>query len=278
MAHDPSRNPLDVDAVRSAVVGDESVWRRVDVVEETGSTNADLTSRAAGGEDVAGAVLLAENQTAGRGRNGRTWSAMPRAQVTMSMGIPTAGLSAASWGWVPLITGLAVIDAVAEIAGVRAGLKWPNDVLAGSNSGKLAGILAEASAPAGVIVVGVGLNVSLRQEDLPDAAATSLLILGAADVDRTALAVALLRNMSRRVGHLLSTGVGAGLVDEYVGKSSTVGRRVRAILPGDREVTGQALGVDEQGRLRIDTDLSPGGGGVVAVSAGDIVHLRPIPG
>ena len=226
---------------------------------------------------MAGAVLIAENQIAGRGRNGRTWSAVSRAQVTMSMSIPTAGLPAATWGWVPLVTGLAVVDAVSEVAGVRAGLKWPNDVLAGPESGKLAGILAEVSVPAAVIVVGVGLNVSLRQEELPDPGATSLLALGAGDVDRTTLVAATLRQMARRVDALRrSEGVDPELVAEYAERSLTVGRRVRATLPGDREVVGQAVGVDEQGRLRIDTGDTGTGSDVVVVSAGDIVHLRPV--
>lgn len=277
MADDVTREPLDANTLREAVTTADSAWRRLDVVEETGSTNADLISRAAAGEDVAGAVLIAENQIAGRGRNGRTWSAVPRASVTMSMSIPTAGLPAATWGWIPLVTGLAVVDAVSDVADVRAGLKWPNDVLAGPGSGKLAGILAEVSAPAGVIVVGVGLNVSLRQEELPDPGATSLLALGAADVDRTALVAAMLRQMARRVDALRqSGGVDPNLVDEYVERSLTVGRRVRATLPGDHEVVGHALGVDEQGRLRIDTGGTGTGSDVVVVSAGDIVHLRPV--
>ncbi|BBY48975.1 biotin--[acetyl-CoA-carboxylase] ligase [Mycolicibacterium arabiense] len=277
MADDVTREPLDAKTLREAVIVEDSAWRLLDVVNETGSTNADLIARAAAGEDVAGAVLIAENQIAGRGRNGRTWSAVPRAQVSMSMSIPNAGLPAATWGWVPLVTGLAVVDAVADVAGVRAGLKWPNDVLAGPESGKLAGILAEVSVPAGVIVVGVGLNVSLRQDELPDPAATSLLALGAADVDRTALVAAMLRQMARRIDALRrSEGVDPELVDEYVERSLTVGRRVRATLPGDREVVGQAVGVDEQGRLRIDTDVTGTGSDVVVVSAGDIVHLRPV--
>lgn len=277
MADDVNREPLDANTLREALNAEDSVWRRLDVVQETGSTNADLIERAAAGEDVAGAVLIAENQIAGRGRNGRTWSGVPRAQVIMSMSIPTAGLPAATWGWVPLVTGLAVVDAVSDVAGVRAGLKWPNDVLAGPESGKLAGILAEVSAPAGVVVVGVGLNVSLRQEELPDPGATSLLALGAADVDRTALAAAMLQQMARRVDALRrSGGVDPDLVDEYVGRSLTVGRRVRATLPGDREVVGHALGVDEQGRLRIDAGGTGTGSDVVVVSAGDIVHLRPV--
>jgi BirA family biotin operon repressor/biotin-[acetyl-CoA-carboxylase] ligase len=146
MTADRTRSPLDDAALRAAAL-DSAGWRKLDVVAETGSTNADLIARVAAGEDVAWAVLIAENQTAGRGRNGRSWSAVPRAQITMSVGVPVDGLPAAGWGWVPLITGLAVVDAVAEVTGIKVGLKWPNDVLAVHDGRKLAGILAEVATP-----------------------------------------------------------------------------------------------------------------------------------
>ena len=159
-------------------------WR-IDVVEETGSTNADLLARAAAGEDIDGAVLIAESQTAGRGRHGRSWSTPPGSQIALSAGVGVGAVPSEAWGWLPLLTGVAVVDAVAEVAGVTAGLKWPNDVLVGT--GKLAGILAEVAAPAPVVVVGLGLNVT----EAPDPVATSLALLGAA-VDRAELTEAVL--------------------------------------------------------------------------------------
>jgi BirA family biotin operon repressor/biotin-[acetyl-CoA-carboxylase] ligase len=277
MPHNSVRRALDETALRNAASIPGPTWRRLDVVAETGSTNADLIARASGGEDIAGTVLITEHQTAGRGRNGRTWLAVPRALITMSMGIPTTDIPAAAWGWVPLVTGLAVVDAVAEVSGVRAGLKWPNDVLAGPEGHKLAGILAEVAPPASVIVVGVGLNVSLRADELPDPAAgslqaTSLQMLGAGEPDREALVGALLTQMARRIDGLRRAGgADAALLEEYTARSLTIGSRVRATMPGDLEVVGEALGIDDQGRVRIDT-----GGDVVVVSAGDIVHLRRV--
>src|SRR6266481_6208741 len=120
---------LDAVSLRDALAGPGLRWRRLDVVERTGSTNADLLARAAAGEDIAGAVLIAEHQTAGRGRNGRVWSS-PRAQLTMSVGVEGGDVPIDTWGWLPLAAGVAVVDAVAAVAGVKAGLKWPNDVLA----------------------------------------------------------------------------------------------------------------------------------------------------
>jgi BirA family biotin operon repressor/biotin-[acetyl-CoA-carboxylase] ligase len=277
MAHDVDRSALDETALRAASSIPGPTWRRLDVVVETGSTNADLVGRASSGDDIAGAVLITDHQTAGRGRNGRSWSGVPRAQIAMSMGIPTTDLPASVWGWVPLVTGLAVIDAVADVTGIRAGLKWPNDMLAGPDRRKLAGILAEVAPSASVIVVGVGINVSLDADELPDPAATSLRVLGAASEDRGALISALLEHMARRVDGLRTTaGAVAALIGEYTAHSLTIGSRVRATMPGDREVIGDALAVDEQGRLRIRVGNDDTGGDVVVVSAGDIVHLRPV--
>ncbi len=240
-------------------------WR-IDLVEETGSTNADLLARAAAGEDIDGAVLIAESQTAGRGRLGRTWSTPPRSQIALSVGVGVGAVPSDAWGWLPLLTGVAVVDAVAEVAGVTAGLKWPNDVLVGT--GKLAGILAEVAAPEPVVVVGLGLNVS----EAPDPGATSLSMLGAPTVDRTGLAEAILRHLAARVADWRTAkGADAALAADYRARSVTIGQRVRATLPGDRAVEGVAADVDDLGRLRIDT-----GGELVTVSAGDITHLRPV--
>lgn len=254
------RRPLDPARLRAALAGTE--FLEVDVVEETGSTNADLIARSNTGEKVAGTVLLAEFQTAGRGRHGRSWSAPPRSQISLSVAVDSRGIAPQAWGWLPLVTGLAVVDTVRSI-GVDAGLKWPNDVLVGT--GKLAGILAEVAAP--IIVVGLGLNVSLTADELPDPRAVSLNLLGH-HVDRTDLAAALLISLSSRLGRWRAGD--PGLAEEYRGASITIGTSVRALLPGDTEIVGTATGVDDLGRLLIDD-----AGATVTVSAGDITHLRP---
>jgi BirA family biotin operon repressor/biotin-[acetyl-CoA-carboxylase] ligase len=243
--------------------------RRLDVVDETGSTNADLLARHAAGEDIRGAVLLAEHQSAGRGRNGRSWSAPARSQIALSIGVDADGVPPAGWGWLPLLTGVALVDAVRTSTGIEAGVKWPNDVLVGI--GKLAGILAEVAAPDPVIVVGLGLNVTLTAEEAPDPRATSLQMLGAVMLDRDALAAAIIRELTTRIQRWRTAkGPDPDLVEDYRRRSLTLGSRVRALLPGGDEITGVATDVDELGRLRIDT-----GGDVATVSAGDITHLRP---
>lgn len=245
-----------------------SPWRRIEIVTETGSTNGDLLQRAAAGEDIQGTVLIAEHQTAGRGRSGRTWSAVPFSQIALSAGVNAADVPIAGWGWLPLAIGVAVVDAVAAIAGVEAGLKWPNDVLAGE--GKLAGILAEVSPGRSLVVVGIGLNVTLRADEVSEPGVTSLVDLAIEDPDRTLLARQLLRELGTRVNAWRAAGgADTKLIDDYLDRSRTIGTDVRAILPGGREIVGIARSIDEQGRLCIDMD-----GQLVAVSAGDVVHLR----
>jgi BirA family biotin operon repressor/biotin-[acetyl-CoA-carboxylase] ligase len=262
------RTRLDVTAVCHDLVGPDRPWHRLDVVETTGSTNADLLARHAAGEDIDGAVLIAEHQSAGRGRNGRAWSTPPRSQIALSVGIAAAGVPAKAWGWVPLLTGIAVVDAVRATTGVDAKLKWPNDIVVGE--GKLAGILAEVAAPDPVIVVGLGLNVTLTEDEAPDQRATSLLMLGSTMLDRSALLDAVLAELSARIHRWRSAGgPDALLVEDYRRLSSTLGTRVRATLPGDGEIVGVATDLDESGQLIIDTGTQ-----TVAVSAGDITHLR----
>ncbi len=271
MDGDLLRAPLDEAALRAELIGTGLGWRQLDVVEQTGSTNADLLARAASGTDVAGAVLIAEHQTAGRGRHGRGWSDSPRAQITMSVGVSVVDVPTTGWGWLPLATGVAVVDAVAPLldgTGSDVGLKWPNDVLAGApdSRGKLAGILAEVARP--VVVIGLGLNVTQTPEGVDGA--TSLLELGVAAPDRARLVCVLLRELGRRiVAWRAARGADWALAADYRARSLTLGSRVRAYLPGGKEVVGSASGIDEQGRLCLESN-----GETVVISAGDVVHMR----
>lgn len=267
MDRDSLRPPLDAAVLRTELVGTGLGWRRLDVVEQTGSTNADLLARAADGTDIAGAVLIAEHQTAGRGRHGRAWSASPRAQITMSVAVSVVDVPVTGWGWLPLATGVAVVDAVAPLLqGVELGLKWPNDVLAGG--GKLAGILAEVSRP--VVVIGLGLNVTQAPEEVDGPGATSLFDLGVAAPDRDQLLRAVLRELGGRiVAWQAARGADWQLAADYRARSLTIGTRVRAQLPGGKEIVGTASGIDDHGRLCLET-----GNETVVVSAGDVMHLR----
>jgi BirA family transcriptional regulator, biotin operon repressor / biotin---[acetyl-CoA-carboxylase] ligase len=274
---------LDAAEITGAVVRAGGVWREVRVVTETGSTNADLLAVAREGARE-GVVLVAEAQTAGRGRMGRRWASPPRAGLTFTVLIRPYGVPAALLGWVPLLTGTAVAAAVEAVAAVDASLKWPNDVLAGG--AKLGGILAERSGSA--IVVGIGVNVYQRRADLPGDGATSLLLETAATKAaaagaaggatlpelRTRVLVAVLAALSDRYlawRDQFSPGdaEASGLREEYLGRCATLGREVTVTLPGGKGIAGTAEGVDWAGRLEVRTT-----GGTVPVSAGDVVHLR----
>jgi BirA family biotin operon repressor/biotin-[acetyl-CoA-carboxylase] ligase len=270
MGNHPVRPPLDAHALRAELVGSGLPWRTVYVVDETGSTNADLLARAEGGDDIDGAVLIADHQTAGRGRHGRHWLTPAGAQLALSVAVEADDVPAHCWGWLPLATGVAVADSLAEVAGVEVGLKWPNDVVVGDD--KLAGILAEVASPRSLVVVGLGLNVTLTAEEAPDPAATSLLMLGSSATDRNALAARILRELATRITRWRAAG-GADreLIADYRHYSRTLGTRVRVNMPGDREVVGDAVEIDELGQLAVDT-----GGETVTVSAGDVTHLRPV--
>ncbi|MFC4057979.1 biotin--[acetyl-CoA-carboxylase] ligase [Planomonospora corallina] len=253
--------------MKRALVRPGALWSDIVVVERTGSTNADLAAAAREGARE-GTVLVAEAQLAGRGRLGRVWSAPPRSGLTFSM-LLRPGPPPARQGWLPLLVGLAAASAVRRVAEVDARLKWPNDLLVGER--KLAGVLAERVEDA--VVVGVGLNVSLRAGELPVPTATSLAVEEAACADRDPLLRAVLREVETHYREWSQAGGDAdacGLRAAYLGCSATVGRRVRVELPGERVLTGRAAGVDRSGHLIVESQ-----GRQHTLSAGDVVHVRP---
>ncbi|KPI06035.1 biotin/acetyl-CoA-carboxylase ligase [Actinobacteria bacterium OK074] len=271
---DLDRPPLNVTALRRALVREGGLWSGLDVVARTGSTNSDLVARAAAGTATEGAVLVAEEQSAGRGRLDRRWTAPARSGLSFSVLLEPDPVPVARWGWLPLLTGVAVATGLSRAAGVDTALKWPNDLLVtvDGEERKAGGILAERSG-AGGVVVGVGINVTLRADELPVTQAGSLALAGAATTDRDTLLRAVLRSLEQWYGRWREAGgdpAASGLQETYAAGCATLGRTVRAELPGDRSITGEAVAVDGDGRLVLAT-----GEGVEAVGAGDIVHLRP---
>ncbi|MET9056468.1 biotin--[acetyl-CoA-carboxylase] ligase [Streptomyces antibioticus] len=272
---DLERPPLDAAALRRALVREGGLWSDVRVVQRTGSTNSDLAALAVKGEAAEGAVLVAEEQTAGRGRLDRRWTAPPRSGLFFSVLLRPAEVPVARWGWLTLLTGVAVATGLARAAGVDTALKWPNDLLVtvGGEERKAGGILAERAGDDGV-VVGVGINVTLRADELPVPQAGSLALAGAAGTDRDPLLRAVLRSLEDWYGRWREAGgdpaVG-GLQEAYAAGCATLGRSVRAELPGGRALVGEAVAVDGDGRLVIAT----ADGVREPVGAGDVVHLRP---
>ncbi|WP_330173924.1 biotin--[acetyl-CoA-carboxylase] ligase [Streptomyces sp. NBC_01498] len=281
--NDLERPPLNPTALRRGLIGPGRLWTSLDVVTETGSTNSDLAARADGLPE--GAVLVAEEQTRGRGRLDRAWSAPARSGLFLSVLLrPGPAVPVARWGWLPLLTGVAVATAVSRAAGVDTALKWPNDLLVtvGGKQGdehakeerKAGGILAERAGE-DAVVVGIGLNVSLTEAELPVPGAGSLALADAVSVDRDPLLRAVLRGLERWYGTWRDAAgdpAASGLQEAYVAGCATLGRAVRADLPGERQLVGDAVAVDGDGRLVIATE----GGGREAVGAGDVVHLRAV--
>ncbi|ROT32570.1 biotin--[acetyl-CoA-carboxylase] ligase [Micromonospora sp. HM5-17] len=345
---DLDRPPLDARRLRRALIVPDGLWTELVLHTETGSTNADAAEAARSGAPE-GLVVVAERQTAGRGRRGRSWESPARAGIAVSVllrpgtAVPDRGwpaVPAARHGWLPLLAGVALVEAVDRLAELGSALKWPNDLLVwprlvpprpaptgaepagpdpagldrprpgqvgpeppspGPNGllrpnpraagpapvgppsegeAKCAGILAEgvatnAEEPAAV-VLGVGLNVTLRADELPvnptGLPATSLQLAGAVATDRDPLLRELLRGIERWYGRWRAVGGDArecGLHEAYVRSCATLGREVRVLLPGGKDLVGVATAIDPDGHLVLDTAV-----GERRVAAGEVLHLR----
>ena len=281
------------------------------MVEETGSTNADLLVKARSGADE-GLVLVAEAQTSGRGRMGRRWISPPRRALTFSVLLRPA-VPAGLLGWVPLLAGVAVASALQQTAGVDARLKWPNDVLV--DGAKIAGILAERWGNA--VVIGTGINVLQQRGELPVPTATSLLVAQGAGV-AAAHAAGAGPAAARAAGPAAARAAGAaevggaGPAEGAADGADMRERLLTAVLdqlarwyrawldqpqPGDADgcglraeylrhsgTVGAAVTVILPGGQNL-TGMAAGidaagrleirtGTGLVQVSAGDVVHLR----
>lgn len=191
----------------------------------------------------------------------------------MSALVRPDAVDASRWPWLPLLAGLAVAAAVRREGGLEAGLKWPNDVVIGGDR-KLAGLLVERietpdRTPAAVI--GIGLNITLRADELPVATATSLAIEGSTTTDRSILARAVLRNLDGLLQSWIEVGGDAsrGLHASYTEACVTIGQSVEVTLPGGEVVAGEAIGIDPQGRLVVANE-----DGESAFGAGDVLHQR----
>ncbi|MCX4234109.1 biotin--[acetyl-CoA-carboxylase] ligase [Streptomyces ortus] len=275
---DLDRPPLNAVALRRALVRDggrAGLWSDVRVVARTGSTNSDLVALAADGRAAEGAVLIAEEQHAGRGRLDRRWTAPARSGLFFSVLLKPTGVPVERWGWLPLLAGVATATGLSRSAGVDTALKWPNDLLVTVDGveRKVGGILAER-AGADAVVVGIGINVTLRADELPVPGAGSLALAGAATTDRDTILRTVLRSLEQWFEKWRSVGgdpAASGLQDTYAAGCATLGREVRAELPGDRSIAGEAVALDGDGRLVLATAE----GVQQPVGAGDIVHLRP---
>lgn len=300
-------DPLDPAAVRAEVTRSLHVAGlppvgRLEVLAETASTSTWLVTAASAdpGAWPDRSVVVADHQQAGRGRAGRTWTTPARSALTVSV-LLRPGVPVDRWGWLPLVAGLAVVHALADVAGVSAGLKWPNDVLVAPDDAptlagwgrrrKVAGLLAEmvpaatgteggtgttgatgaVGSPGPAVVLGIGVNVSQAADQLPVPSATSLALVGAA-VDRTRLLGAVLSRLTeldQRWRAADGDAGRAGLAHECAAACVTLGRPVVVDLPGGGELRGTATALAADGALVV----VDGVGRSRSVLAGD-VRLR----
>ncbi len=239
------------------------------MVESTGSTQVDLVKNVRDGMAGHGDVIATEFQWQGRGRLDRTFIAPPRSGLLFSFYVEPKN-DGDRWGWLPLLAGQSVVNAVSKVINLRDDdnlkLKWPNDILL--NDRKVGGLLTERVQTYGTsgVVIGIGINVYTRQEELPVASATSFSIQGYSECDRNALLVEILRSFSDYLRRWESDD--STLLDEYSAISATIGRRVEIELPGATTVSSVAYAIDPSGALVLENGR--------LIMAGDVVHVSAL--
>ncbi|SOC87436.1 BirA family transcriptional regulator, biotin operon repressor / biotin-[acetyl-CoA-carboxylase] ligase [Curtobacterium sp. 314Chir4.1] len=251
--------------------------------ETTGSTNADLLAAAV--DQPHGSVLATLHQTAGRGRLDRTWSA-PAGETLAASVLVRADLGERDRGWLPLVAGSAMRDAIGRVLAFRGPtvcsdgpvpddravlVKWPNDVQIGGR--KVCGILCQVAAD-GSVVVGAGVNLTIPADRLPTPTSTSLAVAGAHG-DAAELADEVLsafhRAVLEAVARLVTGGAAAETVRSRVRSAcGTIGQHVRLELPDGTVDEAEATGIDDDGRITIRDRQ----GVTRGVAVGDITHLR----
>jgi BirA family biotin operon repressor/biotin-[acetyl-CoA-carboxylase] ligase len=269
---------LNVDSIR-CTLATKVLGRRIDLFEQLSSTNLEAITLGESGVEH-GTVVIADHQTAGRGRLARTWYSPGGANVYCSL-VLRANLPASrvpEWlSWLPLITALAASEAVESVTSAPVSLKWPNDLLMSGR--KVGGVLCEniqASRSGPFQVIGIGINVNMAPEDFPSelrASATSLWTETHTVVDRNRLIAQLLLELEQCIEELAGHGP-QQLALAYQRRCSTIGKKVRASLAAGVELTGYAESISQDGSLRISTDSGTHRNRTVELRAADIVHLR----
>jgi BirA family transcriptional regulator, biotin operon repressor / biotin---[acetyl-CoA-carboxylase] ligase len=253
MGIDMPRAPLD----QSQIAATLSHYWRVSVVDLTTSTQSDLAEKINAGDAHSGDVIVADFQSAGRGRLDRTFSAPVSTALLFSLYL-TPQRSRTEWGFLPLLAGISVAETLNTVnAGIS--IKWPNDLLI--NEKKVGGIISTIHGDG--VIIGVGINISMSVQELPVENATSLGLAGVVLLDRNLLLSKILNSFET---DFMRWDLGESFMDRYLDLSATIMRNVRIELPGGREILAKAISIDEQGQLNLDDGQ--------IVSVGDVIHLR----
>jgi len=246
----------------------ETRFNKIEHVSEIGSTNSDLASKASTLPD--GFTLIADHQTAGRGRMGRNWEAPPSANLLFSVLLHPKWSEERHQLVTPALA-LATVEMLQPL-GMKASIKWPNDVVVQrEKSKKIAGILAEyVQKENPVLVVGMGLNIGWpKSEDSGPPDSTSLSACGIVK-DRWKLLGEILKNFEKRLVEITVEKEVSGFIEDYCSKSSTIGHKVR-VDKADGDIIGRAVGIEKDGSLIIENE-----NGATSFSAGDVTHLRKL--
>jgi BirA family biotin operon repressor/biotin-[acetyl-CoA-carboxylase] ligase len=255
MSTDAPRAPLD----RKRISEEISQYWRVSVVDITESTQADLLQLVSSNEALSKQVIVSEYQSAGRGRLDRNFEAAPMSALTFSMYIEPK-VDKAEWSFLTLLSALSVREAITSLDGaISLEVKWPNDLLIGEK--KCAGIIAQATEKG--VVIGIGINVGMKEAELPVPTATSLAIEGSLELDRNRILAAILNHFEV---NLQIWELGKSFITEYKEASATIGAMVEVTLPGGDVLKSKAIGITDAGELLLDSGE--------AITVGDVVHLR----
>ncbi len=271
------RSPLDVAEITTELAAAGLVLPPPIVLSTTQSTNADAARLIA---DAAPdwTIVVADHQSAGRGRLDRSWESKPGAALLASViARPPSHFAPESLGWIPLMAGVVVAESLRTF-GIMTGLKWPNDVVIDGPSfdgsagpRKIAGILVERHGDG--VVIGIGINIFGAAGELPVPNATSIAAEGRNEVDRTALLVTVMGALNSEWEHWADRDGDAnasGLAQKYRALCLTISRQVRVQMADGHDLVGQATDVDSHGRLLLATQDDR----LRAIAAGDVFHLR----
>ena len=255
MSHDAPRAPLDRKAISTQI----SQYWRVSVVEVTGSTQDDLVEKVEAGSALAKSVIVAEYQSAGRGRLDRTFIAPQSSALTFSLYIEPK-VNRDEWSFIPLLAGLSMQEALTSLdENAEVGIKWPNDLLI--NEKKIAGIISQATAKG--VVIGIGINVGMTTDELPVDHATSLALQEFSELNRNVILATFLNYFEV---NLQLWELGQTFTAQYRLASVTLGRQVEVTLPGGEIVRAEATGVSDTGALALNNGRE--------ITVGDVIHLR----
>ena len=285
-ANDPlTADRLDIDRL-NASLRTRAFGRVLHYSPSTASTNADALAylqQPATAPAPHGLVILADCQTAGRGRRGRTWHSPPQGNIyTSVIVVPRPGTNGIGpWlSWIPLFAALAVADCLTTQTALAVSVKWPNDLLI--NDKKIGGILCEQTTTPDrtmAVVIGIGLNINAALDNLPEdlrSGATTIAAESGRPFDRVPILADLFLRLEQRMDRLFLDGP-AGMAQEFTQRCSTLGKTVRVTLEEQGIVQGVAESIGPDGclRLRVTSETSPAHSpSLIEVRSAEVVHLR----